>query len=64
MEEEKNNIEDILEISEDGSVEINIAEDDEEEEEEYVNPYETDHYANLAEDLDKDKLSEIALAWN
>jgi hypothetical protein len=60
VEEEKNNIEDILEISEDGSVEINIAEDDEEEEEEYVNPYETDHYANLAEDLDKDKLSEIS----
>ena len=59
-EEEKNNIEDILEISEDGSVEVNIAEDDEEEEEEFVNPYETDHYANLAEDLDRDRLSEIS----
>ena len=57
--EEQNNLEDVLEISEDGSVEVNISEDNEEEEE-FVNPYETDHYANLAENLDDDKLSAIS----
>jgi hypothetical protein len=57
---EENKLEDVLEIAEDGSVQIDISEGDEEEEEEFVNPYETDHYANLAEDLDKDKLAEIS----
>ena len=59
-EEEKNKIEDVLEVESDGSINIDISEDDEEEEEEFVNPYKTDHYANLAEDLDKDRLSEIS----
>ena len=58
--EEENKIEDVLEVESDGSINIDISEDDEEEEEEFVNPYKTDHYANLAEDLDKDRLSEIS----
>ncbi len=59
--EEENKIEDVLEIESDGSINVDISEnDDEEEEEEFVNPYKTDHYANLAEDLDRDKLAEIS----
>jgi len=57
--ESDNNIEDILSVSEDGSVEVDISEE-EQEEEEFVNPYETDHYANLADGLDKDRLAEIS----
>ena len=59
--EEENKIEDVLEIESDGSINVDISEnDDEEEEEEFVNPYKTDHYANLAEDLDRDRLAEIS----
>ena len=43
--------EDILETG----VEINL-----EEEEEFVNPLDTDHYSNLAESMDKNKLGRIA----
>jgi len=57
---EDNKLEDVLEIESDGSINVDISEGDEEEEEEFVNPYKTDHYANLAEDLDKDRLSEIS----
>ena len=60
MANEDNKLEDVLEIESDGSINVDISEGDEEEEEEFVNPYKTDHYANLAEDLDKDRLSEIS----
>ena len=56
----ENTNEELLTVAEDGSIEVDISEEEEKEEEEYKNPYETDHYANLAEGLDKDRLAEIS----
>jgi hypothetical protein len=56
----ENTNEELLTLAEDGSIEVDISEEEEKEEEEYKNPYETDHYANLAEGLDKDRLAEIS----